>query len=247
MKYGGLEYSLLYSDTTESEQLPAMEFFKQHLPADLVCAMANLALEREAEAPALLYALSPIEVLSAQWACAVLNVFLSEGYERSPLVFLGSQTGLWNSLMSRMLYGYAARNVTMIDAAETACEISRILLSQDDWQQSMGRPVNVVHGDPLTFDLCAYAEEIGADPIVLVPDVGIFDSEALKGFIEDCTDCNALFLLQGSNLAEEGTDGSKVNVIHTCADLEDYFDGDPIYSARIHTAVGDRFQTVFAT
>lgn len=247
--YAGLEYSIHYSDTADSDERPEMEFFHVHLPSDLVCALVKLGTENPGVVESLLYTLSAQEVLAAQWACAVLSTVLQDGgYERSPFVYLGCQVGHLNSLMARRIADYNVRNVTLLETAEQACTFARRVIEMDAWQNQpkFGAPPSVVHGDPLLFDLTAYADEHGGDPIVIVPEVDLFPKQALIDYIEDNKDCNALYLLQGSNLQEEG-EGNDSAIIRSCSDLEEYFDGAPIYSARISTPVGDRFQLVFAT
>lgn len=244
MKYAGLEYELVYSDTANSEKGPALEFFQTHLPTDLVCPLIAAAYSFPEAKEAVIDSLSPFQVLSKQWACTVLSHVLGEDYERSPFVYFGSWFGQLNSLMSRRVPGYNNHQVVLIDQEPLACQVAKTVLDADVWQKSFRQsPIGVVEGDALKFDLQAFSEETGADPIVLWTGIEHFEAYAVQDYIEEHERCNALYLLQGTNMPAD----DHVNPIHSCAEMESYFDGDPIYSARLHTELGDRFLIVFTT
>jgi hypothetical protein len=241
MKYAGLEYEIIHSRGDSNRQL---EFTRSNLPTELVCRLASLTYEHPSIKQAVLDALTPFQILSKQWAVTAMAHFLDTNEDdRSPIVYVGSWFGQTHALASRVLSNYAHRQITLIDLDPEACAVSRKLIETDSWQRGFVENVNVVCGDALTFDLSAYADECGADPIVVWTGIEHFDGDAVKQYIRDHEGCDPLYLLQGTNMP--ATD--HVNLIASCEDLEQYFEGDPIYSARLKTAIGDRFQTVFAT
>lgn len=241
--FGGLSYELGYSSTADSERDKKAEYLHAHLPIDLVSGLSALTYKYPQLKQQVLDALSPFQIISKQWACSVLNSVLADSYPRSPFVYFGSWFGQLNSIMSRRIPGYGQRRVTLVDLDPLACEAARDLLAADVWQKATKGSVSVVCGDALNFDLSAYAEEQGAEPIVVWTGIEHFDREKVKDYIRDHEDCSALYLLQGTNMPAD----DHIHLIKECYDLEEYFDGDLIYSAQIRTAVGDRFQTIFAT
>lgn len=247
MKLGGIEYTIEYSDTIDGQagEFQMSEYLHSHLPADLVCNLVAQTYAKPELKQPVLDALSPFQVLSKLWASSVLAQIIGDDYERSPFVYFGSWFGQLNSLMSRRVSGYMSRPVTMIDQDPVACEIAKLVLEADQWQTAKGLPehIQIVNGDCTHFDLCAFADTWGAAPIVVWTGVEHFTEKSVVEYIECNEDCNAVYLLQGTNMPAD----DHINLIQGFRQLEQYFDGDPIYSACLRTAIGDRFQTVFAT
>lgn len=244
MKIGGTDYSIEYSPTLENqeEEFRATEYLDSNLPVDLVCGLASQTYARPDIKQAVLDALSPFQTASKLWATSVLHKIIGDDYERSPFVFFGSWFGQLNSLMARRITNYVTRDVVMLDIDGEASAVAHWLLKQDQWQQPTDQ-VKVVLGDALQFDLSAFADEQAASPIVVWTGIEHFDAEQVKRYIKDHEGAKAVYLLQGTNMPAP----DHVGLLHSCEQLEQYFDGTPIYSAQLKTAVGARYQLVFAT
>lgn len=244
MKLGGTEYSIEYSDTLsyQEEEFKGTEYLDSNLPIDLVSGLVSQSYARPDIKQQVLDALSPFQVLSKLWATSVLSKIIGEDYERSPFVYIGSWFGQLNSLMSRRVDNYLTRDVIMLDMDPTACAVSKWLVEHDQWQ-SPTTQVKVILGDAMLFDLSVLADDQAASPIVVWTGVEHFDPKAVKSYINDHAGAKAVFLLQGTDMPAP----DHVGLVHSCEELEQYFDGTPIYSARLKTAVGSRYQMVFAT
>lgn len=244
MKLGGTDYAIAYSPTLEGqeEEFRATEYLDSNLPVDLVCGLASQTYARPEIKQQVLDALSPFQVMSKLWATSVLNKIIGDDYERSPIVFFGSWFGQLNSLMSRRLANYVTRDVVMLDIDPQACAVARWVVEQDQWQQPTNQ-VKVVLADALYFDLSSFADEHAASPIVVWTGIEHFDADAVKRYIKDHEGAKAVYLLQGTDMPAP----DHVGLLHSCEELEQYFDGTPIYSAQLNTAVGARYQLVFAT
>lgn len=244
MKIGGTDYAIEYSPTLEyqEEEFKSTEYLDSNLPVDLVCGLSSQSYARPEIKQQVLDALSPFQVVSKLWATSVLNKILGDDYERSPMVFVGSWFGQLNALMSRRLNNYVTRDVVMLDMDPGACAVARWMVEQDQWQSPTDQ-VKVVLGDALQFDLSVFADEHAASPIVVWTGVEHFDPQAVKNYIRDHSGAKAVYLLQGTNMPAP----DHVGLLHSCEELEQYFDGTPIYSAQLKTAVGARYQLVFAT
>jgi hypothetical protein len=241
MRMGGvsyeIEYDVAYSGSKETE------FLHSYLPTDLVCSLVSNSYERPEWKQQVLDALSPFQIISKQWVCSVLSDVMKDSYERSPFVYFGSWFGQLNSLMSRRVQNYFARDVVMIDLDSSATEMSRRVLADDHWQLPSAENVKIITGDALAFDLAAFAEEQGAAPIVVWTGIEHFDPDDVKAYLHDQRESNAMYLLQGTNMPAPDHKA----LITSCLQLEQYFDGDTIYSAQLKTGIGSRFMTVFDT
>jgi hypothetical protein len=245
MKLGGTEYSISYSDTMEyqEEEFKATEYLDSNLPADLVCALMSSTYGRsDAFRQHVVDSMTPFQVASKLWACSVLSKILGDDYGRSPFVYPGAWFGQLNALMARRMADYITREVVLLDLDPEACSVANWVLQSDQWQSPTDQ-VKIVQGDALTFDLSAFADECAADPIVVWTGIEHFDPQAVKNYIRDHSGAKAVYLLQGTNMPAP----DHVGLINSCEELEQYFDGTPIYSAQLKTEIGSRFQLVFAT
>lgn len=244
MKLGGTDYTIAYSDSDASqvEEFKVTEFLDSNLPIDLVSGLVSQTYARPEIKQQVLDALSPFQIASKLWAVSVLHKIIGDDYERSPFVYFGSWFGQLNSLMARRIANYVTRDVMMFDIDPQACSVARWIVEQDQWQQPTNQ-VKAILGDALQFDLSAFADETAASPIVVWTGVEHFDAEAVKRYIKDHEGAKAVYLLQGTDMPAP----DHVGLVSSCEELEQYFDGVPIYSAQLKTAVGSRYQLVFAT
>jgi hypothetical protein len=242
---GGTRYEIEYSGSVDfqEDEFRSTEYLHTHLPADLVCALVSNSYKKEHWQKQTLDALSPFQIVSKLWATSVLSHIIGDDYERSPLVFFGAWFGQLNSLLARRLANYAQRQVVLIDRDPDACEMSEYVRDTDAWLAAYKPNINVICGDALSFDLSAFADTVGATPIVVWTGVEHFDESQVKQYIDDHGEAKTVYLLQGTNMPAP----DHLSLIDSCEALEQYFDGTPIYSARLKTAIGDRFQLVFAT
>jgi hypothetical protein len=245
MKLGGADFTIKYSDTLEyqEEEFKSTEYLDSNLPVDFVCTLVGTTYGKsEAYRRHVLDSLSAFQVMSKLWACSVLNKIIGDDYGRSPFVYPGAWFGQLNALMSRRIADYITREVVLLDLDQNAIDVAHWVLQQDQWQSPTDQ-VRIVHGDALTFDLSAFADECAANPIVVWTGIEHFDPTAVKNYIKNHRGAKAVYLLQATNMPAP----DHVGLIHSCEELEQYFDGTPIYSAQLKTAVGARFQLVFAT
>lgn len=244
MKTGGLEYEISYSESVacQAEEFQSTEFLNSFIPVDLVTGLVSHTYERPEWKQPVLDALSPFQITSKLWATSVLAKIIGEDYERSPILFFGSWFGQMNSLLARKMLNYHNRRVALIDIDPLACQMAQYVRESDQWLISQ-QDVAIVCGDALTYDLSAFADECGAEPIVVWTGIEHFEEGKVKRYIEDHQGAKAIYLLQGTNMPAD----DHVNPITSCEALEQYFDSSPIYSAELKTELGSRFQLVFAT
>jgi hypothetical protein len=245
MKIGGTDYEIEYSPTLEyqEEEFKTTEYLDSYLPADLVCALMSSTYGRdEAFRQHVVDSLTPFQVVSKLWACSVLSKIIGDDYGRSPFVYPGAWFGQLNALMARRIADYITRDAVLLDLDKRAIDVAHWVLQSDQYQSPTNQ-VKIIQGDALTFDLSAYSDECAASPIVVWTGIEHFDPAAVKRYIGDHAGAKAVYLLQGTNMPAPDHPG----LINSFEELEQYFDGTPIYSAKLKTAIGERFQLVFAT
>lgn len=245
MKTGGMEYEIEYSPLLEyqEEEFKSTEYLDSNLPVDLVCALISSTYQREPfHVKQVMDSLTPFQIVSKMWACSVLSKIIGDDYGRSPFVYPGAWFGQLNALMSRRIADYITRQVVLLDLDQNAVNTAWWVLQTDQWQSPTDQ-VKIIQGDALTFDLSSYADECAASPIVVWTGIEHFDPESVKKYIKDHDGAKAVYLLQGTNMPAPDHPG----LINSYEELEQYFDGTPIYSAKLKTAIGERFQLVFAT
>lgn len=245
MRVGVTDYVIDYSDTVprQSAKFNSSEYLFNFLPVDMVTTLASLSYKYPDIKQPVLDALSSFQILSKLWAASVMSKVIVKGSRSRPFVHFGSWFGQLNCIMARQVPEYLYSKIVLIDQDPLACLVAREVIKNDYFFNGSESLITVITGDALDFSLKDFADTLQQKPVVLWTGVEHFKYNDVADYIDRYADVGATYLLQGTDMPAE----DHVCPITSCNQLEQYFDGTPLYSASLKADVGTRFQIVFDT